>query len=607
VTSLPAERPRIATGPERVWFGMVSTARAAAIVLLTAAFVGVFWHWFYKQNRWCQENLQDWGHAYVIPLISGFLVYRDWEYYKREKPVTFWPGMLAVLSGLACYLFFKAGLPNHMLQGAAMLLTLSGMVLTVCGPRIFSLAFMPIAFLVFGITISESIMISITFKLQNIAATGGATLLGLLAPIFGYTSSLSGNTIDIVTSDGTAIPLGIAEACSGMRMVIAFVALAGAVALLSCPEWWKRVAVLLVSLPVAISMNVVRVAVLGIASLWNSEFARGDAHIFIGTVLLIPGLGLFMLAVWSLDRIFVEDKAASKSVKPLPASRPDIPSPAATLGSASFLVVLLTMVASSVAIPLGIRAIGAVLEKESIYPADGRLLSQVQPAATPGWQVDGKDIKESAETEAVLGTSNYLTRNYKRTGKVGLEYLALHAAYYTGRIDTVPHVPERCLVGGGWGIVDGPFTLAVPLDLTRLSPNPVDPESKQMGYLRSRLSDTSDHPGQYVNMPKGLDALKMQVTKFAAPNGSTMYAGYFFVANGSVATTANDVRLKAFDLSSKYAYYMKVQISSLTATSESEMVEQAADLLDEVLPELMRCTPDWLAVERGQHPQGATK
>lgn len=586
---------------------MVSPARAVAIGLLTAAFLGVFWHWFYKQNRWCQEYLQDWGHAYVIPLISGFLVYRDWEFYKREKPVSFWPGMLAVVAGLACFLFFKAGLPNHMLQGAAMLLTLSGMVLTVCGPRIFSLAFMPIAFLSFGITISESIMIAITFKLQNIAATGGATLLGLLSPIFGYSVSLSGNTIDIVKSDGTAIPLGIEAACSGMRMVIAFVALAGAVALLSCHEWWKRVAVLLVSIPVAVSMNVVRVAVLGIASLWNPEFARGDAHIFIGTVLLLPGLGLFMLAVWSLDRIFVDDKAQTKATKPVLGSRAAIPSGAVTLGSGAFLTVLLTMTASAVAIPLGIRAIGAVLEKEAIHPADGRLLSQVQPAATPGWQVDGKDIKENAETEAVLGTPNYLTRNYKRVGKAGLEYLALHAAYYTGTIDTVPHVPERCLVGGGWGIVAGPFTLAVPLDMTRLSPNPIDPESKTLGYVRSRLADSSDRPGQYVNMPKGLDSLKMQVTKFSAPNGSTMYAGYFFVANGSVATTANDVRLKAFDLSSKYAYYMKVQISSLTATSEVEMIEQAADLLDEVLPELMRCTPDWLAVERGEYPAKSEK
>lgn len=588
--------------PERAWCGMVTPARAVAIGLLTAAFIGVFWHWFYKQNRWCQEYLQDWGHAYVIPLISGFLVYRDWESYKREKPVSFWPGMLAVLAGLACFLFFKAGVPNHMLQGVAMLLTLSGMVLTVCGPRIFSLAFMPIAFLAFGITISESIMIAITFKLQNIAATGGATLLGLLSPIFGYSVSLSGNTIDIVKSDGTAIPLGIAEACSGMRMVIAFVALAGAVALLSCHEWWKRVAVLLVSIPVAVSMNVVRVAVLGIASLWNPEFARGDAHIFIGTVLLLPGLGLFMLAVWSLDRIFVDDTSKGHVGRLAQGPAAAIVPGSVTLGSGAFLTVLLTMTVSAVAIPLGIRAIGAVLEKEAIYPADNRLLSQVQPAATPGWQVDGKDIKENAETEAVLGTPNYLTRNYKRAGKAGLEYLALHAAYYTGTIDTVPHVPERCLVGGGWGIVAGPFTVAVPLDMTRLSTNPIDPESKRLGYLRSRLADTSDHPGQYVNMPKGLDTLKMQVTKFSAPNGSTMYAGYFFVANGSVATTANDVRLKAFDLSSKYAYYMKVQISSLTATSEMEMVEQAADLLDEVLPELMRCTPDWLAVERGEYP-----
>lgn len=574
------------------------------IGLLTAAFLAVFWRWFYQQNRWCQEYLQDWGHAYVIPLISGFLVYRDWELYKREKPVTFWPGLLAVVTGVACYLFFQVGFPNHMFQGAAMLLTLCGIVLTVAGPRIFGLAFMPIAFLVFGITISERIMIAITFKLQNIAATGGAALLGLLQPIFGYNVTLSGNTIDIVSSDGKEIPLGIAEACSGMRMVVAFVALAGAVALLSCKEWWKRAAVLMVSMPVAVAMNIVRVAVLGIASLWNPEFAKGEAHIFIGTVLLLPGLGLFMAAVWALDRIFAEEKQTAKTKPVLPPIPGFAPGYAAVRGGA-FIAVLLVLAASAITIPFAIRAIGAVLVKEAIYPPDNRTLAMIQPAATPGWVVDGKDIKENAETEDVLGTKNYLTRNYKRVGKTGeLQYLALHAAYYTGTIDTVPHVPERCLVGGGWGIVDGPFTVDVPLDKTRFAPNPFDDDATKRGYLRARLADTSDHPGQYVYMPKGVGSAQMQVTKFASPDGKTMYAGYFFIANGSVANTANDVRLKAFDLTTKYACYMKVQVSSLTAKNEREMVEQAAGLLDEVLPELMRCMPDWLAVERGQYPAG---
>ena len=73
----------------------------------------------------------------------------------------------------------------------------------------------------------------------------------------GFTVSLTGNNIEIVKSDGTTIPLGIAEACSGMRMVVAFIALAGSVALLSCHLWWQRTAVMLLAVPVAVLMNLV--------------------------------------------------------------------------------------------------------------------------------------------------------------------------------------------------------------------------------------------------------------------------------------------------------------------------------------------------------------
>ena len=109
-----------------------------------------------------------------------------------------------------------------------------------------------------------------------------------------------------------------------------------------------------------------------------------------------------------------------------------------------------------------------------------------------------------------------------------------------------------------------------------------------------------------MTLPKGIGGVKMQVTRFIAPNGVKMYAGYFFVANGQVATTAIDVRRMAFDITTKYAFYMKVQVSSADVSSEEELADQAAKLLDELLPELMRCVPDWLRVERGELPKGGS-
>ena len=61
----------------------------------------------------------------------------------------------------------------------------------------------------------------------------------------------------------------------------------------------------------------------------------------------------------------------------------------------------------------------------------------------------------------------------------------------------------------------------------------------------------------------------------------------------------------AFDITTRYAFYMKVQVSSADVSSEEELAERAGRLLDELLPELMRCVPDWLRVERGELPKDA--
>jgi len=59
----------------------------------------------------------------------------------------------------------------------------------------------------------------------------------------------------------------------------------------------------LIAGPVAILMNMVRVTVLGLLTLFDPNLASGDAHTIIGTILLVPSLGLFMGVVWMLNRI----------------------------------------------------------------------------------------------------------------------------------------------------------------------------------------------------------------------------------------------------------------------------------------------------------------
>lgn len=286
----------------------------AAVIMggaLLAAFVGLFFRWFRVQHFLSFHRPEDWGHAYFIPVISGYLIWNWRRELASVRPTVFWPGLAPLLAGIMTYSFFLATpASSHMVQGWAIVLSLFGLVLLLLGPAAMRFLFIPIAYLVFAVTISEKIMTGITFQLQLLASQGAWVLLNLIGAVAGFHTDVEGNTLTVVDSTGGLHPLNVAEACSGMRMVIAFYALGAAVAVLSCRFWWQRVALLLLAAPVALLMNVVRVTVLGVATLFDSDLAAGGAHTLIGTLLLVPGLALFLLVVWALNKLVDEEGAA---------------------------------------------------------------------------------------------------------------------------------------------------------------------------------------------------------------------------------------------------------------------------------------------------------
>lgn len=285
-------------------FGMFSKRGLAISSVLAVLFVVLFYQWFAFQVKMSWNNKEDWGHALVIPLISGYLLWQCRDQIARTPIKMFWPAVVPFLVGIHAYAYNLFFISNPMLQGFSMVLCLGSLTLFCGGNKILRYAFLPILYMLLMVTISDAIMLQVTFKLQLIASQGSWLMLSLIGEPFAWFSvDLVGNRLDIMTRSGEMHPLNVAEACSGMRMVVAFYALAGAVALLGCTEWWQRIALILVAGPVAVLMNMVRVTVLGLLTLVDPELAAGDAHTIIGTILLIPSLGLFMGVVWMLNRI----------------------------------------------------------------------------------------------------------------------------------------------------------------------------------------------------------------------------------------------------------------------------------------------------------------
>ncbi|MCX5688945.1 MAG: hypothetical protein NTV94_04010 [Planctomycetota bacterium] len=278
--------------------------------------------------------------------------------------------------------------------------------------------------------------------------------------------------------------------------------------------------------------------------------------------------------------------------------------------------------ASSVTMSAAIGYFKIYLKKEPIQAPMGRQVIAI-PYQSESFVRIGTDQRMPKDIEEVLGTQNYLSRHYvERKATKGTEprVLQVHLAYYTGMIDTVPHVPDRCMVGAGLQLKGILGDLPIPLDQSRWTLDDhvpaylmgrifrvktsysMGPDNKPFVDANGVVQSFSDIPGTPFRLPRDPANIRLRTMEFADNSGNKRFAGYFFIANGGTVSRAEEVRLLAFDLKSSYSFYLKVEFQSDSVESGEELAAMAGKFLDENFAEIMRCTPDWVEVETGEYP-----
>ncbi len=215
-------------------------------------------------------------------------------------------GLVLMLLGIAlyCLTLGPRAFNNDMIKGYAMIMALGGLVWFVSGWAVAKVALFPVAYLIFAVKISDRVWEAIAFKLQGIAAKASGIAINIFGLLINLEADVRGNTIElwrngVKLGDG----LNVAEACSGLRMLMTFIALGVAVAYLARRPWWARLTIVLLTVPIAILVNVGRVTTLGLIFPFKPEWTKGETHIAIGMLMLIPALGLFSLVGWILNKI----------------------------------------------------------------------------------------------------------------------------------------------------------------------------------------------------------------------------------------------------------------------------------------------------------------
>jgi hypothetical protein len=269
----------------------------------------------------------------------------------------------------------------------------------------------------------------------------------------------------------------------------------------------------------------------------------------------------------------------------------------------AFVVACLTLIGSGLAFQTAVKNLNIYLRKE---PVELRHHFTTISRTLGDWHAVTSDLQLDAATIESLGTDIYLDRTYAINGEQSEGWLHLHMAYYTGMIDAIPHVPDRCMVAGGFNALTLPTYVGLPIDTSSwlLDEQHINQRSrKPYPYVHHR--DPVRGNPIMVRMPIG--EYRLRTTEFNHPQmgDSRVYAGFFFIANGHVTASPYNVRRLAFDRTDQYAYYMKVQFTTYGSAelTQEDFAAMVTDILPHLLPEIMRCLPDWAELEAERQAQ----
>lgn len=249
--------------------------------VITLAFVFLTlptWQWLW--GEWMGN--QYYSHGLFIPFVSAFLIYmrvrRD-DSFSWIPGTGLLPGLLLLAGGVAAYIWF-ANQRAHYLASFAMIAMIAGLVTLLGGSTALRKLIFPIGYLFFMVPLPIIDRATLPLAMFTGTAAGGIT------QAMGLDVTIVGNSVTLPNVD-----LVIGAACSGVNSLISLTALMTLVAYLVEGPLWTKILLVLLSAPLALAGNILRVAtLLFVARAWGADAAFTFYHDY-------SGIGFFVLVI----------------------------------------------------------------------------------------------------------------------------------------------------------------------------------------------------------------------------------------------------------------------------------------------------------------------
>ena len=235
-------------------------------------------------HQWATD--EDATHGFLVPVVAAYILWQRREELERAPVKPNYLGLILVAWGVIQFLIGSIG-AELFLQRSSLIITLTGIILTVCGWEVLKIVGFPLFLLVFMVPLPKVIYGRITLPLQMFASARAEDMLDLLRiPVI-----REGNILELPSGK-----LDVVEACSGIRSLMALSFLALVFGFFFDGKPWMKWLLLAATVPIAIAANAGRVAITGVLAEINPELGKGLFHEFEGfVVFFIAGIFLFLV------------------------------------------------------------------------------------------------------------------------------------------------------------------------------------------------------------------------------------------------------------------------------------------------------------------------
>lgn len=270
-----------------------SKAEYAAWVLLGLVLLGVYVpHLAYMVVNWWNDP--NYSHGFLVPLVAGYLLWRNRETLKRSAGSPNVWGLAVIGLGLVLLVLGQVG-HEFFLRRFSLIPVLWGLALTAWGWALARRTWFPAMYLTLMIPLPYVVYDSVAFPLRLVAASFAGWLLRLT----GLPVLVEGNVIHLPNA-----VLDVVDACSGIRSLISLLAVGLLLAHFVTPRLWQKVLLVLLVPPVAVFTNSLRVVSAGLmAESIGPQMLEGAVHDLTGWLVFMAAFALLAFVAWLMRRV----------------------------------------------------------------------------------------------------------------------------------------------------------------------------------------------------------------------------------------------------------------------------------------------------------------